>query len=139
LSVSSISIRPVASAIGAHPWGAGLEQLDDTRQTLGDVVGRGRTTGVEGAHRQLRAGLTDRLGRDDADGLADVDELAGRERAAVAGRTRADLAVAGEDRTDPHLVDTGREERVDDDVTEVDARDGERLAVDDDVLASVRA
>ena len=39
-------------------------------------------------------------------------------------------------RTEPDLdlVDTGREERVDDDVTEVDARDGERLAVDDDVL-----
>src|SRR6476661_10874846 len=114
--------------------GARLEQLDDTRQTLGDVVGRSRTTGVEGTHRQLRAGLTDRLGRDDADGLADVDELARRERTAVAGGTGADLAVAGEDRTDPHLVDTGRVERVDDDVTEVDASDGEGLAVDDDVL-----
>jgi hypothetical protein len=36
---------------------------------------------VEGAHRQLRAGLTDRLGGDDADRLADVHQLAdARER-----------------------------------------------------------
>ena len=55
----------------------------DAGQTLGDVVA-GHTTGVEGTHRQLGAGLTDRLGRDDADGLADVDQLAGGQRAAVA-------------------------------------------------------
>ena len=67
--------------------GARLEELDDTRQTLRDVV-TGHTTGVEGTHRQLGAGLTDRLGGDDADGLADVDELAGRQRAAVAARRR---------------------------------------------------
>src|SRR5690606_25834752 len=50
--------------------GAGLEELLHARQTLGDVVRRRRTTGVERTHRQLRAGLTDRLGRDDAHGLA---------------------------------------------------------------------
>src|SRR5690606_11654361 len=55
--------------------GAGLEELLDTGQTLGDVLGGRSTTGVEGTHRQLGARLTDRLGRDDADGLADVDEL----------------------------------------------------------------
>ena len=113
--------------------GARLEQLDDTRQTLGDVV-TGHTTGVEGTHRQLGAGLTDRLGRDDADRLADVDELAGRQRAAVAQRAGADLGVAGEDRADLHRVDAGREERADDDVPEVDAGLGEHLAVLDDVL-----
>jgi hypothetical protein len=100
--------------------GAGLEELDDTRQTLGDVV-TGDPTDVEGAHRQLGAGLTDRLGGDDADRLADVDELAGGQRAAVAQRAGADLAVAGEHRADPDLVDPGGEERVDDHVTEVDA------------------
>src|SRR5690606_37616077 len=31
------------------------------------------TTDVEGTHRQLRAGLTDRLGCDDAHSLADID------------------------------------------------------------------
>ena len=33
---------------------------------------RRRTTDVEGPHRELRAGLTDGLRRDDADGLAEV-------------------------------------------------------------------
>jgi hypothetical protein len=39
-----------------------------------DVLTR-HTTGVEGTHRQLGAGLTDRLGGDDADRLADVHRL----------------------------------------------------------------
>jgi len=42
---------------------------------VGDV-GTGHTTGVEGTHRQLGAGLADGLRRDDADGLADVHPLA---------------------------------------------------------------
>ena len=42
----------------------GLEQLLDARQTTGDVVTD--ATLVEGAHGQLRTGLTNRLGRDDA-------------------------------------------------------------------------
>ena len=62
---------------------AGLEELDNTREAVGDVLTRD-TTGVEGTHRELRAGLTDRLGGDDADRLAEVDELAGREHRAVA-------------------------------------------------------
>ena len=63
---------------------AGLEQLDDTRETVGDVL-TGDATGVERTHGELRAGLTDRLGGDDADRLAEVDELAGGEHRAVAG------------------------------------------------------
>src|SRR5699024_11621005 len=60
--------------------GTGLEQLLHTRQTMGDVaVGAGHTTGVEGTHGQLRAGLTDGLGRGDADGRTDVEPLGGRE------------------------------------------------------------
>ena len=70
--------------------GTGLEELDDTRQTLGDVV-TGHTTGVEGTHRQLGAGLTDGLGGDDADRLTDVDQLAGGQRTAVAHGAGADL------------------------------------------------
>ena len=67
---------------------AGLEQLDDARQTVGDVLTRD-AAGVERPHGELRAGLTDRLGGDDADGLALVDELAGGEHRAVArSRTR---------------------------------------------------
>ena len=54
---------------------AGLEELDDARQTVRDVLA-GDTTGVERPHGQLRAGLADRLRGDDADGLAEVDGLA---------------------------------------------------------------
>ena len=71
--------------------GARLEQLDDTRQTVGDVLTRD-TAGVERAHGQLRAGLADGLRGDDADGLADVDQLAAGQRTAVAGGAGADLA-----------------------------------------------
>ena len=107
---------------------AGLEELDHAGQTLRDVVRRGHTTGVEGTHRQLRAGLTDRLGRDDADRLADVDELAGRQRAAVALRAGAGLGVTGQHRADLDLLDAGRDQLVDLDVAEVVARRGQHLA-----------
>ena len=83
---------------------AGLEELLHTRQTRGDVLTRD-ATGVEGAHRQLRAGLTDGLGGDDADRLADVDELAGGQRAAVAARADTLGRVAGQDAADPDLAD----------------------------------
>ena len=58
--------------------GTSLEQLDDAGQTAGDV-GAGDATGVERPHRQLRAGLTDRLRRDHADRFAQLDRLAGRQ------------------------------------------------------------
>src|SRR4029079_3129960 len=74
---------------------AGLEQLDDAGQTAGDVLA-GHTTGVEGPHRQLRAGLSDRLGADDTDSLAELDLLARGERAAVAQGADAELGVARE-------------------------------------------
>src|SRR5699024_10897095 len=45
-----------------------LEELLHARETAGDVVTD--ATLVEGTHRQLGARLTDRLGGDDADGLA---------------------------------------------------------------------
>ena len=69
---------------------ARLEQLLDARQAGGDVQ-PGDAAGVERAHGQLRAGLTDRLSGDDAHRLADADQCAGREVAAVA---RAAHAVA---------------------------------------------
>src|SRR3954452_10047111 len=110
-----------------------LEQLDDTRQTVGNVLTRD-TTGVEGPHRELRAGLTDRLGGDDADRLAGVDELAGRERTAVAERTDADLAVAGEHAAHPHLVHAGVDQLGDEHVAEDGAGLGQRLLALDDGL-----
>src|SRR5271154_4195142 len=75
---SEVRDRRLASR---HPR---LEELLHTRQTAGDVLTD--TTLVEGTHGQLRAGLTDGLGRHDTDGLADVDQLAGSHGPSVAGR-----------------------------------------------------
>ena len=83
---------------------AGLEQLDDAGQTVRDVL-TGDAAGVEGPHGELRAGLADGLGGDDADRLALVDELARRQHHAVARRAHAAERVAREHRTHPHPVD----------------------------------
>src|SRR5215475_2217523 len=64
------------------------------RRLLGDL--RRRAADVEGAHRQLRAGLADALGGDDADRLADVDDLPGGQVAAVALDTASSARFAGE-------------------------------------------
>ncbi len=45
---------------------------------------RCRTADMEGTHRELRAGLADRLGGDDTDRFADLDLLAAGQVAAVA-------------------------------------------------------
>ena len=57
---------------------ARLEQLDDARQAVRDVRA-GDAAGVERPHRQLRARLADRLRGDDADRVADLRHLAGRQ------------------------------------------------------------
>src|SRR5699024_2437582 len=102
--------------------GTGLEELLDTRQTVRDVtVGAGHTAGVEGAHGQLRARLADRLGGDDADGLADVDQLAGGERLAVALGAGAHRRVAGQHGADLRLAHTGLDQLLDEHVTELGA------------------
>jgi hypothetical protein len=62
---------------------------------------------VERPHRQLRARLADRLRRDDADGLADLDHLARREHAAVAEAADAALRLARENRPDLDALDAG--------------------------------
>src|SRR4029453_12347465 len=100
---------------------AGLEELHHTRQTVRDV-GTGHTTGVEGAHRQLGAGLTDRLGGDDADRLPDLHELAGRQRAAVAGGAGAEQRLTGEHAADLDLGHAGVDQRLDEHVTQVGVR-----------------
>src|SRR5213075_495550 len=95
----------------------GVQEPDDAR-VLGDVAGglgdAGRTTVVERPHGELRARLADRLRGDDADRLADVDEIAGGKVAAVAlpadtapwfaGENRADL-----DALDARFLDVARE------------------------------
>ena len=64
---------------------AGLEDLDDARKAVRDVRA-GHTAGVERPHRELGAGLADRLRGDDADRVADLAHLARGEEDAVAGR-----------------------------------------------------
>src|SRR5262249_16602592 len=86
-----------------------LEDLLDPGQTLGDVLTRD-ATGVEGTHGQLGARLTDRLRRDDADRLAHVDRLAGRQRPALPGPADPQPRLAGEHRAHPYrLAATGYE------------------------------
>ena len=60
---------------------------------------------MERAHRQLRARLTNRLCRDNADSLTDVDSVTAREVATVALRTHAVADFAGNRRTHLDVVD----------------------------------
>ena len=79
VSSSSMRITPEVRASTAAPFGrAGLEQLDDSGKAVGDVLADD-ASGVEGAHRELGSRLTDGLGGDHADGLAELDAAAGRE------------------------------------------------------------
>ena len=98
---------PELRARTAAPFGrAGLEQLDHPGQAVGDVLADD-AAGVEGPHGQLGARLTDGLGGDDADRLAELDDPVGGERLAVAGGADAVLGLAGEHRADPDPVDRG--------------------------------
>src|SRR4030095_2583975 len=65
---------------------------------------RGRAADVERPHRQLRAGLANRLGGDDAHRLTELDEPAGREVAAVAALADAAPGSAGQHRADLPLL-----------------------------------
>src|SRR2546425_2759633 len=88
---------------------ARLEEFLNPRQALGDVK-TGHAPGVERAHRQLRAGLANRLGGDNADRLADLHLLARRQVATVTLRAHTVPAFAGQhgahhDRFDAGLFD----------------------------------
>ena len=74
---------------------AGVERLE---LVLFDGAG-GRTADVEGTHGELGARLADGLGRDDAHGLADVDQMAAGQVAPVAERADAAFGLAGQRRT----------------------------------------
>ena len=67
------------SATFAAPFRcAGLEEFHDARQAVRNVA-LGHTTGVEGTHGALRAGLADGLCGDDADGLTELNQLVRRQ------------------------------------------------------------
>src|SRR5205823_10658876 len=77
----------------------GLEDLHHAREAVRDV-GTGDAARVERPHRQLRAGLADRLRGDDPDRVADLAHPAGRQEDAVAAPAHAELAAALEHRAD---------------------------------------
>src|SRR5262249_43397326 len=64
-----------------------------------------RTTDMERAHRELRAGLADRLRRDDAHSFADVHRRSAREIATVALAADAIRELTGKYRAHAHLLD----------------------------------
>ena len=66
-----------------------------------------RAADVERAHRQLRAGLADRLRGDDADRLAVIDRRTAGQIAAVALAADAVDQFAGQRRADLHFLDAG--------------------------------
>src|SRR5581483_59707 len=81
-----------------EPFVARLE-----RRLLG-ATARGAAD-VEGAHRELRARLADRLRRDDADRLAEIDHVPPGEVAAVALAAHALPGLAGENGSDLHALE----------------------------------
>ena len=66
---------------------------------------RGHAADVEGAHGELGARLADRLGGDDADGHALLDEVAGGQVHAVAEPADAQRGLAGHRAADLDLLD----------------------------------
>src|SRR5690606_1052397 len=92
---------------GADLGLARLDQLDHARETLRDVGARRDAARVERAHRELRARLADRLGRDRAHGLAEADVAHQRHVHAVALDADAGAGLAGERAAHRHLPDLG--------------------------------
>ena len=89
-----------------------LKELLNSGQTLCDIFRGGDAAGMEGTHRQLSTGLTDRLSGDDTYRLTDGDGLTVRQVRAVALLADAVLGAAAEDGTDLDALYTG----VDDDI-----------------------
>src|SRR5438093_3115071 len=112
---------------------ARFEELLDAREAHRDVLAHGRdATGVERAHRELRARLADGLGGDDADRFAGVHELAAREVASVAGAADAVLRVAAERRAHANALHAGLRDRLRDHLVDLvatlhDGRAGLRM------------
>src|SRR5436190_3273970 len=81
------------------------------RGLLGTALGG--AADVEGPHRQLRAGLADRLRGDDPDRFAHIDHGAAGQIASVAFAAYPGGCLAGQHRADRHRVDAGALDRID--------------------------
>jgi len=102
-----VGLHPVRRAVGTQAGlGAELDHafLERTHHT---GLSGGHAAGVEGAHGQLGARLTDRLGGDDADGLAQIDELVVGQGPAVAVAAHRAGGLAGERRAHHHRAHAG--------------------------------
>ena len=91
---------------------AAFEQFFNTRKTLCNILGICNTAGVEGTHRQLRAGFADGLCGNDADGFSHSDRASGGKVGAVALHANALLCLTGKNRADLDGFDAG----IDDDI-----------------------
>ena len=69
---------------------------------------RSRAADVEGTHGELRSRLADGLRRDDARGLAQLDQAARSQVASVAHDANAALRFAGQHRANLDALDAGR-------------------------------
>ena len=98
-------------AVGTHPGFGGEINGSGNGGAHHTRFRRGHTPRVEGAHRQLRAGLTDGLGGDDADGFAEVDQFVVGQCPAVALAAHRAVGLAGERGTDADGGDAGLLER----------------------------
>ena len=89
-----------------------IQELDDSfvLRFFGGLLVRSacRATNMERSHGQLRAGLADGLGCDNAGSLAQVHQLAGRKVASVTFDANAAFRLAGQHGPDLDLLDTGR-------------------------------
>ena len=115
--------RDQMALLVAH--GLDVVQADRALRLDLDAVGRrrsrGRAADVEGAHRELGSRLADRLRRDDAHRLADVDAMAASEISAVALRAHAVAGFAGDRRAHYDLVDAHLLEQLDQLLVDQDA------------------
>ena len=109
---------------------------------LGDLS---RAADMESPHRQLRAGLADRLSGNDSDGLADVDGCAPCQVSTIAAGTGSAFAVARQNGPHDDGVDTRTFDdldvifldhvaRLDDDIARQGIDDIDRRAAPEDPL-----
>ena len=112
--------------------GLDVVQADRALRLDLDAVGRRRSRGgtadVEGTHGELSSRLADRLRRDDAHGLADVDAMATAQVAAVALRADAVAGLARDRRAHHDLIDAHLLEQLDQLLVDQDARLDQHLA-----------
>ena len=105
INLSLLGVHTVGSAVRTHTRLAA--ELDGARHLGANHTGfsSGHTTGVEGPHGELGSRLTDRLGRDDADGFTQVDQFVVGQRPAVALAANGTVGFTGERRTHTHGLD----------------------------------